>query len=63
MTPELIAIIAVGVALAGLLLANNHQVGKLLERVARVETILEFIAHPPATRTEPRKPADAADAP
>ena len=53
MTPELIAILAVGVALAGLLLANNHQVGKLRERVARIEAILEMIAHPPAPRGDP----------
>lgn len=56
MTPELIAIIGVGIALAGLLLANNHQVGKLRERVARVETIVELLAHlSPAQSGHPKE--------
>ena len=43
MTPEMIAILAVGVALAGLLLNNNHQVGKLRDRMAGIETRMAVV--------------------
>ena len=46
MTPELIGIITVGVALGGLIVPLQQSVSRLRERMAVVETILKALLGP-----------------